>query len=149
MALKDPVAVYDAASQAEAHLLRDALIAAGVEAHVTEDASQAEGRWVGGFVPESHRPQVWVERANVERVKPLLDEYDRRRAEQEDRKEAVAEGPPVEAVCDECGKTSSFPASQRGSVQECPHCHAYMDVGGDDFPDEWKEGAAEEESEEP
>jgi len=37
-------------------------------------------------------------------------------------------GPPLEVVCEECGKTSTFPAQQRGSVQSCPHCSAYIDV---------------------
>jgi hypothetical protein len=30
--------------------------------------------------------------------------------------------------CDECGKVSGFPASQAGTVQECPHCAGFMDV---------------------
>ncbi len=34
----------------------------------------------------------------------------------------------VDAVCEECGKTSSFPYSQCGLVQNCPHCNAYLDV---------------------
>jgi hypothetical protein len=38
------------------------------------------------------------------------------------------DGPPVEVVCEECDKTSTFPAEERGSVQNCPHCGAYLDV---------------------
>ena len=38
------------------------------------------------------------------------------------------DGPPVEVACEECGKTSTFPAEERGSVQNCPHCGAYLDV---------------------
>ncbi|MCK4660335.1 MAG: DUF2007 domain-containing protein [Phycisphaerae bacterium] len=34
----------------------------------------------------------------------------------------------IEAVCEECGKTASFPYAQRGAVQHCPHCGAHMDV---------------------
>jgi len=37
-------------------------------------------------------------------------------------------GSPLEVVCEECGKTSTFPPQQRGSVQNCPHCSAYIDV---------------------
>ena len=36
MALRDPVAVYNAASNVEAHLVQNALVSGGVEAHVTE-----------------------------------------------------------------------------------------------------------------
>ena len=36
----------------------------------------------------------------------------------------------VEATCEECGKTASFPLGQRGTVQLCPHCHEHIDVPG-------------------
>jgi hypothetical protein len=48
----------------------------------------------------------------------------------------------IEVVCEDCGKTTSFPKSLEGTTQECSHCHAYIDVGDlpwdDDFgvPDE-------------
>jgi hypothetical protein len=38
------------------------------------------------------------------------------------------DGPPVEVVCEECGKTGAFPAEERGSVQTCPYCGTYLDV---------------------
>jgi hypothetical protein len=31
-------------------------------------------------------------------------------------------------VCEECGSSSFFQAQQRGRVQICPHCNAYMDA---------------------
>jgi hypothetical protein len=37
-------------------------------------------------------------------------------------------GPPLEVLCEECGQTSTFPGQQRGSVQNCPHCNAHLDV---------------------
>jgi hypothetical protein len=40
MALRDPVAVYNAANNVEAAFVRDGLIAAGVEAYVIEDLSR-------------------------------------------------------------------------------------------------------------
>jgi hypothetical protein len=55
-------------------------------------------------------------------------------------------GPPVEVVCEECGKTSTFPAEQRGSVQNCPHCSAYLDVEPAD-PTEQSQGPGEDEDE--
>ena len=54
MALQDPVAIYDAANDVDAHLLCNLLNEAGVEAYVTEDDAQ-----VGQFL----RPQVWVDRS--------------------------------------------------------------------------------------
>jgi hypothetical protein len=44
----------------------------------------------------------------------------------------------VEAVCEECGCRASFPAQERGTVQECPKCGAYLDVGDAELPEGWK-----------
>jgi hypothetical protein len=143
MALRDPVAVYNAANNLEAIFVRDALTAAGVEAYVTEDVSQV-GVWAFGFIPEIHKPQVWVDRADVERAKPLLDGYEQRAAElRRGGGEGEADGSPVEAVCEECGQRTSFPAAQRGSVQQCPQCGAYLDVGEEELPFDEEEGEAE------
>ena len=44
--------------------------------------------------------------------------------------------------CWDCGQPLRFPARQRGNVQECPHCGAFVDVpGGEEF-DDWR-GAGE------
>ena len=45
----------------------------------------------------------------------------------------------IEVTCDECGKRSKFPLAQKGSVQNCPHCHAYIDVGDEADADAWIE----------
>jgi hypothetical protein len=139
MPLRDPVAVYNAATNAEAQLLRIALVEAGIEAYATEDVS-AVGIWMFGLLPEIHKPQVWVERADMARVKPILDEFEERAHERRQAAAAPADGSPIEATCEECGRSSSFPAAQRGSVQDCPHCGAYVDVGSDDV-DGWDSAA--------
>jgi hypothetical protein len=137
MAIRDPVAVYNAANNVEANLVKMALINSGVQAFVTEDISQV-GVWAFGLLPEIHKPQVWVERADIERAKPILEEYERRALEQGAAAPGDgATGSPIELVCEECGQRGSFPATQRGSVQQCPHCKAYVDVGGDDVNAEW------------
>jgi hypothetical protein len=128
MPLRDPVAVYNAANNTQAMVVRDALAAAGVEAFVTEDLSVV-GTWIGGFIPEIHKPQVWVDRADVERAAPVLVEYERRAAEL--RRGAAADGGQVEVACEKCNGVATFPAAQQGTVQECPHCGAYIDVGED------------------
>jgi hypothetical protein len=145
MPLRDPIAVYNAASNLEAIFLRDALIAAGVNAFVIEDVSQI-GTWLGGLIPEIHKPQVWVERTDTERAKPVLDDFERRSNElREPEAEGGAPGAVIEVICEECRRPASFPAAQRGSVQQCPQCRAYVDVGGE-VQAGWEddEGRAEE-----
>ena len=57
----------------------------------------------------------------------------------------------VTAVCEECGKSSDWPAAEMGKTQECPHCGLYMDVPDPD--EDWsgvdfEEGFEADESEE-
>jgi hypothetical protein len=135
MALQDPVAAYNARSNVEAQLVCGILKDAGVEAFVIEDVSQI-GTWMFGLLPEIHKPQVWVDRSNLDRAKPVLEDYENRsRERQKALGKAVAPTEAVlEAECEECGRRSAFPAAVEGTVQDCPHCGAYMDVGE---PPEW------------
>jgi hypothetical protein len=147
MAHQDPVAVYNAANNVEAHLVCNALLNAGVEASVTEDVSQV-GVWALGLIPEIHKPQVWVARADIERAAPVLADYERRAAELRDVRtpEQSQGGTEIEVVCEGCGKQSVFPAAQRGSVQECRHCGGFVDVEDQDSAEEWADFQGEEEA---
>jgi hypothetical protein len=54
----------------------------------------------------------------------------------------------VSVACEECGKTSDWPATAMGTTEVCPHCTAYMDIPDPD--DQWADmdfGDAEEEDE--
>lgn len=140
MALTDPFAAYNAANNVEAHLLRNMLVDRGIEAHVTEDNSPA-GIFALGVLNEIHRPQVWIERTDRERAKPVLDEFEKSMGHHRDDPTNVIELP-VAMTCESCGQEVTFPAEERGTVQECPHCSAYLDVGGEDG--EWEEVVDEE-----
>jgi hypothetical protein len=142
MALRDPFAAYNAGSNVEAHLVSGLLQDAGIQAVVIEDVSQV-GVWMGGTISELHKPQVWVERADIERARPVLEEYDRRSAERSLAK-LDGDGSPIEVECEKCGKRSEFPASQLGSVQNCPHCLAYVDVGDEVGFEGWDETPEDE-----
>jgi Putative prokaryotic signal transducing protein len=129
MSLRDPVHIYDAATNQDASLIKMYLERNGIEAFEVEDTSLA-GVWLFGLLPGIHRPRVWVDRANAERAKTLIEEYE---DELHDRNAAngVAsdDAEPLHVVCEDCNKASDFPASKRGTTQDCPHCGAYVDVG--------------------
>jgi hypothetical protein len=144
MALRDPVAVYNAATNLEAHHLCNLLDEAGIQAFLTEDLSLV-GTWVGGLVPEMHKPQVWVERTDVERATLILQDYEQRAKERRTKPDDV-DGPTIDAVCENCGARSSFPSVQRGSVQDCPLCGAFIDVGEEEWTEEDREEEAADES---
>jgi Putative prokaryotic signal transducing protein len=135
MNLKDPVPAYDGADTVEVHILQNLLDEAGITAFIMEDDSPV-GMW-GGLVAETDKPQVWIEREDLERAKPVLVDYERliveRRAADADADTKVA---PIKVTCDKCHKESTFPHAQIGSVQLCPACGAYVDVTLDDTPDE-------------
>jgi hypothetical protein len=136
MALREPVAVYNAANNVEALLLKMRLVEAGVEAFASEDLSPG-GLWAFGILPEIHKPQVWVSKFDVDQARAILQDYERETTERRQASEAVesASGSPIEVVCEDCGEASLFPSAQRGSVQECPRCGGYVDVGAIDESD--------------
>lgn len=137
MPLRDPVAAYIAATNIEAHLIRGLLVDAGIEAAVEEDVSQI-GAWMFGLASQLHRPKVWIERADLARAETIVAQYEqdcaaRRSAEQV----GTAAAGLIAVICEECGAESDFPAELRGTVQSCPTCRAYMDVGDDDPGFDW------------
>jgi hypothetical protein len=128
MALQNPEPFYTAANNLEAYLLRDALLASAIEAHVVEDVSQA-GVWMGGYTSQIHKPQVWIDRSALDRAQPILEAFEHRAAQPPDtHAEPDTSDASIKVLCEECGAHSFFPRSERGRVQQCPHCDAYVDV---------------------
>jgi Putative prokaryotic signal transducing protein len=148
MALVDPVAVYNAKTNAEALMLRVLLEEIGIEAFATEDLSPA-GAWAFGTLPEIHKPQVWVSRVDAERARAAIHQYEDETARaahpHRPASESAETGEPIDVECDECGHVAGFPAEQEGTIQDCPNCGAYVDVGEfDDSGMNWQEGADDE-----
>jgi hypothetical protein len=137
MAITNPISAYNAENNAEAHLLCNYLEQNGIEAHATLDESLA-GYWSFGILPEIHKPQVWIDKSNAAAAAVLLAQYEtdlaRRRT---DRAAKESNSSPIDAVCEDCGKSTTFPASKNGTVQDCSHCGAFMDVG--DAPEEFSD----------
>lgn len=61
----------------------------------------------------------------AERARELLAEHAREVAEQS---RATRSSAPVEVTCEDCGRSSVFPPTQRGTVQSCPNCGSNVDV---------------------
>jgi hypothetical protein len=135
MALSDPVAAYTAANDIEAHLVVGMLVDAGIEAAVVDDVSRV-GWTYWGQIPALYRPQVWIDRQDIERARPVLEAYMAEEAQRRAANRATADESDAKIVvrCEECGKQSEYPAAQNGTVQNCTHCFAYVDVGDNDVP---------------
>jgi hypothetical protein len=148
--LTDPFAAYNARDVFEAQRVCELINNEGIEAHVVEDNSMVGVSGLG-LMPELHKPQVWIERANADRVKPILDDYEQR---EKTRRERGTEAPDdvwagrIQVVCDECEQTLSFPVAQKGTVEICPQCGRYVDVeDSEEEEDEewWLAGSDDEE----
>lgn len=132
MSLKDPIAAYNAESNMEAILVQRFLESEGVEAFATEDNSLV-GHWMFGNLPEIHKPQVWINRSDTERVAQLLTEYEHRKIERDAERKAH-EPKTIVVDCEDCGEASTFAGSLNGTVQDCPRCGSYVDVGDMEWP---------------
>lgn len=139
MAIADPVAVYTAHNVVEADTVRIFLEQEGIKAFA--DQGRYDILWLlFAWPPSSRKLRVWVNQLDTRRAKALLAEYDERQHACPAIRVAVAAAGRVMAVCEECGKTSWFPDSQRGTTQNCPFCYAYVDVGEVESPGELSPG---------
>jgi hypothetical protein len=141
MAISNPFAVYNAEHNLEAQMLCNYLEQNGVEAYATLDESVA-GLWSFGHMPEIHKPQIWIDKSNTEAAKALLAEYEERRSQRLAQERTLGhEERGIAVICEDCGKTSNFAESKRGTVQDCSHCGAFVDVeDGENESESWEFG---------
>lgn len=143
--LPEPILAYTANGNLEAHSVVEWLESQGVRSHAVEDNSGV-GLFAFGTISQFHKPQVFVNKSDAHRAGELLFQFESRRHQ---RRSELNDAPPILSTCEECGVTSEFPASQNGTTQNCPKCHAFMDVGSFDWPDDFNFDVTEVEVESP
>ncbi len=137
MDFQKPVIVYTAATNVEAHMIVEMLLAHGVPAHAVEDQSGVSP-WAFGTISQFHKPNIWVDEVNLQQAADLiLDFEEKKRA----RSTPVVGPGEIQVTCEDCGTVTSFPGALDGTTQECPRCGAYVDVG--ELP--WDEDVGEPE----
>ena len=137
MDFKKPVVVYTAVTNVEAHLVVDLLESKGIAAMAVEDNSGVS-LWQFGTLTQFHQPNVFVDQADAEQARQWIAAYEDVR---NDQRAVTDEAIEIEVVCEECGKSSWFAGSLDGTIQECAHCYATVDVG--ELP--WEEDFGEPE----
>jgi Putative prokaryotic signal transducing protein len=125
------IEVYRARDNLQARLLAQTLNEIGIQAWVEESAHSS--RALEGATLWSDAPRILVFADQAELARQILLGWEEQKRQEEAR---ASEGPPIDVVCEKCGKSTFFPASQRGSVQNCSHCNAYVDVGEADLTEE-------------
>ena len=139
--MDSPIVAYTANGNLEAHSVVAWLGSNGIHAYAVEDNSGVS-LFAFGTISQFHKPQVFVDKPDIERAGELLRQFEEQRDERSKKLDNAA---PITSECDECGASSEFPASQGGTTQNCPKCHAFMDVGEICWPDDDDFGDAETE----
>ncbi|MCA9062018.1 MAG: DUF2007 domain-containing protein [Planctomycetaceae bacterium] len=125
MKFAEPFKAYWAESNVEAHLVADLLASNGIESFVEEEHT-ATSLWVMGRISQFHQSNIWIDRSSAPAAAEVIREFEERK---KNRASAGSSPTRVLATCDECGKVTAFPETMNGTVQNCPHCSAFLDVG--------------------
>ena len=116
-----PICVHKATTVEQADIIVAWLAEQGVTATIPDRDSF--GTFAFGATDTEDVQICVADEATAERARALLAEHQKGHPAPAD-----AHGAMVEVACEECKEMCSYPAEQRGSVQECPHCGAYVDV---------------------
>ncbi len=141
----DPVLAYTANDNLELHSVVTWLHSRGVRAYAVEDNCGAS-LWVFGTISQFHKPQVFVDKADLEEAGELLRQFE---AKRDTRRRDLDSDQSISSQCEECGATSNFHSSQDGTTQNCPKCNEFMDVGSFNWPSDCDFDDGETDLEEP
>jgi len=121
---RDQICVCTASSLEEADIAVAWLAGEGIEAYVKDRHLLGTYAWITSAIAPRGVEVVVFDQSLAARAVDLLQER------QAALSAALADAPrtPVEATCENCDATSTFPAPSRGRVENCPKCGAYMDV---------------------
>ena len=138
MAEDNPLTVFVADNPKVADAVVSLLASAGVAAEVVDPPPKPDPEPVLGgadlVTADGIEVRVADEKAAEQAREVLGSALARAKLEALHQKRATRTGT-VTAACEECGKTSEWPASAMGTTETCPHCTAYMDVPDPD--DDW------------
>jgi ribosomal protein S27E len=140
MPYRDPSCVFVAENFGHADVVAGWLGAQGVSAEVMN--RQTMGGLVSPLLTSSVGIEVWVlDPTQAREAIRLLGEH------AVERFTNKPTGQPLKVVCEDCGKASIFPGNQSGTVQNCPHCNAFLDVEPADVFDQLHGSGGTDESE--
>lgn len=152
----DPLTVFVADDSKLADAVIQLLAGKGIEAEALSRPGHAETDPLtgasSGMTPEEFEIRV-TDLKQADAAKEHLTEAVAASMRQAIRDKRANRTGTVTAACEECGKSSTWPASAMGTTENCPNCTAYMDIPDPD--DDWSgmdfgeaEGEGETEDEE-
>jgi hypothetical protein len=149
MADRDPRTVFVADSPRLADAVIQLLAANNIPAEI-EQTPPVESSALTGMSdePAEEFPILVMEPKKVDEAKELLTSAENQSLLRAVREKRANRTGTVTAVCEDCGKSSEWPAAVMGTTEICPHCNGYMDIPDPD--EDWSDmdfGEEEEENE--
>ncbi|MBX9623729.1 MAG: hypothetical protein K2X82_07930 [Gemmataceae bacterium] len=136
----DPRCVGTAGDLAGANALAEWLGRKGFACEVVPPPAVPPAGDALGFT-EPPPPVIEVRVLDVDQAEParatIAEAREELREVQERLLKRAARTGTVSATCEECRRSSDWPAASAGSTQDCPHCGAYMDIPDPEAEGEW------------
>lgn len=147
----DERVVFTAESPQLAEAVVRLLAANDIPAEIATDGPQTKSDPLTGAA-EMERTEAFpvavTDPAKLKDARELLASAQTAAAVKEIRERRANRTGTVSATCEDCGKSSEWPAQKLGTTELCPHCGGYMDIPDPD--DDWSDvdfGEAEDENE--
>jgi hypothetical protein len=153
MAEPNPETVFVAENVKLAEAVIQLLATHNIPAESFTGATRTESEPITGVSEVSAAEEFEIrvtDPAKISEARELLSTAESAAAVRAIREKRLQRTGTVTAVCEECGKSSEWPADTMGTTDTCPNCGAYMDIPDPD--DDWSGvdfGQDEEESETP
>lgn len=131
MADENPLTVFAAENAAVAEVVIKLLEAEGIAAETYAPPPRTESEPITGMSEMVTADALEVRVADAAKAADAREVLGRAlsaaalRAVREKRANRTGT---VSAACEDCGKSSDWPASSMGTTEVCPHCGQYMDV---------------------
>jgi hypothetical protein len=140
MSDRDPKCVFVADNDALADAVVKLLASEGVASEAVAPPPKTESEPITGMTemitPDEIEIRV-LDATQVKAAKEVLTSAANAAAIRSAREKRANRTGTVTAECEDCGKSSEWPASAMGTTVVCPHCGQYMDIPDPD--DDWSD----------
>jgi hypothetical protein len=138
MVEENPDTVFVAENSKVAEAVIQLLAASNIPAEVFTEATQTISEPITGVseILPAERFEIRVTvPAKIAEARELLASAESAAMVRSIRDKRLQRSGTVSAVCEECHKSSEWPADTMGTTEQCPNCGAYMDIPDPD--DDW------------
>jgi hypothetical protein len=138
MADRDPRTVFVADNAKLAEAVIQLLAGNNIAAEI-EQPPPAQSSALTGFsdAPPEEFPIIVTDPKQANDARDLLSSAEKMAAMRAAVEKRANRTGTVTATCEDCGKSSEWPAQKMGTTEICPHCAGYMDIP--DPEDEWSD----------